>query len=93
MREKIFTIEDVIEDSWKENYKGKMLVLDIEFLHPKHRTPDNQLVRAIDGFGCDPSKLGTAVFGEFINDGERARFKRNDFLGILKDEIKEELNL
>ena len=32
--------------------------------------------------GCDESNLGRKVFGEFIKDGEKTHFLRDDFLGI-----------
>ena len=36
----------------------------------------------VSGFGCDPDKLGTKVFGEFLKDGEETCFTRSDFLGV-----------
>ena len=36
----------------------------------------------MSGFGCEPDKLGTKVFGEFLKDAEETCFTRSDFLGV-----------
>ena len=41
---------------------------------------------ATSGFGCDPSKIGTAVYGYFLKDDEHTHFRRQDFLGVVDDE-------
>ncbi len=65
------------------NVKGKAVVL---------RTPDyrgdtlNRVFECKDGFGCDPQKGGSAVFGEFLVDGEFARIARSHIARLATDE-------
>ena len=35
------------------------------------------------GFGAEPGKIGRAVFGTFLSDGEEARVDRGDIEGII----------
>jgi hypothetical protein len=55
--------------------KGKHVVLKPEALAPDYRTPEFQVVLAMDGFGTNPNASGTAVFVRF-SDGDAARFER-----------------
>ena len=64
------------------DYKNKVLILRDTELKEACRTPENQLFFAQSGFGCDPSASGRAVFGQFLIDGEKARFDRGDFVGV-----------
>jgi hypothetical protein len=74
--------ETVIPGSNEENYEKRLLILRPESLKEEYRHAEFQYFLANAGFGCDPSKLGTKVFGEFLCDGEKAAFRRYDFLGI-----------
>jgi len=69
-----------------DNYEGKLLVMNPSTLKDQYKTPDFQLFYATNGFGCDPSKTGTAVYGFFLKDDEHTRFHRSNFLGVIKDE-------
>ena len=85
-----------IHESEPSNYRHKILILRADMLKEACRTPENQLFLAQSGFGCDPSASGRAVFGQFLIDGEKARFNRGDFVGIcdecyLADWAKEKL--
>ena len=80
----ILDIDDVIACSCLENYENQILVIKSESLDKNYRNAANQLFTAFSGFGCDPHKMGTAVYGEFLIDGEETRFERSDFLGIVK---------
>jgi hypothetical protein len=53
--------------------KGKTVVLS-----PKHYKGDEaaRTFKCDGGFGCNPHTTGSAVFGEFVSDGERARVER-----------------
>lgn len=64
-----------------DNYEGKFLVLSAENLGKRYRVPAYQIVKVTGGFGCDPTKLGTKVFGEFPADGEDFAGRRGDFIG------------
>jgi hypothetical protein len=79
-----------------QDFTGKLLILRDTVLNEASRTPENQLFLARGGFGCSPSSNGRAVFGEFLIDGEKARFERQDFVGVvdgryLADWAKEKL--
>lgn len=69
-----------------ENLEGRILVLNPNALKDEYKTPKDQLFLATGGFGCEPGKIGTKVYGKFMSDGEETSFRRNEFIGILKDE-------
>ena len=62
-------------------YTGKVLILRPDVLNDRYKHGDYQYFYAVSGFGCEPDKLGTKVFGEFLKDGEETCFTRSDFLG------------
>ena len=68
------------------DYEGKVLVLNPYTLADEYQTPEDQLLLATSGFGCNPSSLGRKVFGTHLNDGERGTYMRHDFLGVIQDE-------
>ncbi len=68
------------------DFTGKIAVLKTEILKDEYKTPDYQLFYCTDGFGCSPTASGRAVYGEFVKDGERVRYNREDFIGVLKPE-------
>ena len=83
-------------DNHAQDYTGKLLILRADVLKDSCRTPENQLFLAQSGFGCSPDASGRAIFGQFLIDGEKARFNRVDFVGIcdesyLADWAKEKL--
>ncbi len=74
--------EAIIPKSNGEIYENRLLILKPGSLKEEYRHAEFQYFYARAGFGCDPTKLGTKVFGEFLCDGEKASFRRCDFLGI-----------
>jgi hypothetical protein len=74
-------------DSKYLNYEGKVLVLSRDILNERNWSPQNQLWLAGWGFGCDPSSSGRAVFATCLADGERTRWNRSDFTGVLKENL------
>ncbi|MCL2342481.1 MAG: DUF3849 domain-containing protein [Firmicutes bacterium] len=67
----------------EQDFTDKVLILRDTVLKESARTPGNQLFLANGGgFGCSPHASGRAVMGEFLIDGEKARFNRSDFIGI-----------
>lgn len=66
------------------NFENKVMVLKPEILKDEYKTPDYQLFYCESGFGCSPSARGRKVFGQFLIDGERANYDRQDFIGELK---------
>lgn len=81
---KLLTREDCTEE---DNYTGQYVVLRPGFLKEEYRTIQNQVFYASCGFGCEPDKLGTAVFGSFLIDGEECRVSRCDVIGVIKPEV------
>lgn len=80
----IYTKEDCLPLEG-EDLKGKILVLKPECLAENYRSKENQLWKAMSGFGCNPGAMGTAVYSECLSDGEKARWERYNFIGILKE--------
>ena len=78
--------EAVQPKSFNENYTDRLLVLNPSCLKEEFRFEEFQYFLAQSGFGCDPSSLGTKVFGQFLIDGEKAYFRRDEFLGIADPE-------
>jgi len=58
---------------------GKTVVLK-----PEHFKGDQEArtFRCEGGFGCHPRAVGSAVFGVFVSDGERARVERYQIAGL-----------
>ena len=84
--EGLFTSEHVIKESCSQDYEGKVLVIKPDWFNEHSRYSENQLFFASCCFGCSPSATGTAVFGWFLSDGEKARLERFDFLGVLAED-------
>jgi hypothetical protein len=87
-----------VQSETPQDYTGKLLILRADILKESFRTPENQLFLAQSGFGCLPDASGRAVFGQFLIDGEKTRFNRQDFIGIcdekyLPDWAKEKLEI
>lgn len=49
-------------------------------------SPRDQLWLANGGAGCSPTSLGQAVFAVCLSDGERTRWNRTDFTGVLDEQ-------
>ena len=70
----------------ENEFAEKLLILKPEVLKEEFRQPFFQYFYAQSGFGCYPDKLGGKVFGRFLADGEKAQFRRSDFLGVADPE-------
>lgn len=66
---------------------GRVLVIAHTHLKRRYQLPRFQLFKAHGGFGCKEGSLGSAVFGQYIADGEESRQRRNDFIGFADDEL------
>lgn len=75
-------VDAVLPNSGCEHYENKLLVLEPASLKEAYRFEEFQYFIAQSGFGCDPTKLGTKVFGRFLFDDEKAAFRRYDFMGV-----------
>ena len=76
-----------IPGSEKQDYTGKVLAVSPNSLKESCWEPRNQLWLAESGFGCSPTSLGRAAFATCLGDGERARWDRGSFAGIVKEEL------
>lgn len=66
-----------------ETYEGKFVIISPDYFKPEYRCAKYQLFHAEGGFGCDPSKLGNAVFGRDCE--ETYRQERYNILGVAKE--------
>ena len=69
-----------------EELTGRVLVMNPSTLKESYWAPENQLWYATGGFGCTPTAAGRAVYATCLGDGEKTRWNRTDFIGIIKDE-------
>jgi hypothetical protein len=74
-------------DSEKLSYEGRVLVLSPDILKESCWSQQDQLWLATGGFGCAPNSSGRAVFATCLNDGEKARWNRADFTGVLQEQL------
>ena len=68
------------------DYTGKVLVLRPERLTESFLSPQNMLWYGQSGFGLSPISSGRAVFATCLGDGEKARWNRLDFMGVLDEQ-------
>lgn len=80
-----------LDGSTGMDYTGQVLVMKYDVLKPEYRNRPNQLWQAEGGFGCSPSARGRRVYATSLYDGERTSFYRQDFAGIVKPEVLEEV--
>ena len=71
-----------VQSDEPQDYEKKVLILKPETLNEQFKNPVNQYFYATGGFGCDPEKSGKKVFGQFLADGEKTHFYREDFVGV-----------
>ena len=67
------------------DYTDKVLILRPDALKEECWSLQNQLWYAETGFGCSPNAMGQAVFAVCLGDGEKARWSRSDFIGVLDE--------
>lgn len=79
--------EQCLPDSYKQDFKEQLLIMKPKVLAEPFKRPEFQYFYATCGFGCDPGKLGTKVYGFFLKDHDPGEFRRSDFLGVA-DETK-----
>lgn len=65
--------------------------MNYDALKPEYRSRPYQLWIATGGFGCSPTARGRRVFATSLYDGEQSSFYRQDFTGIIKPEVWEEV--
>lgn len=78
----LFTYDDTTKET--TNLEGKIVIVSADWFKEEYRNAEYQLFKAKGGFGCDPNKIGRAVFGNFF-DGENCRVNREYILGIASE--------
>lgn len=86
--EMLFSPNDYRSLNKGETYEGKFVIIDPQYLNSKYRSAKYQLFLAQGGFGCDPSKIGNAVFGRDFE--EKYRQERYNILGVATEEAIEQ---
>lgn len=67
-----------------ETYEDKFVIISPDWFKAEYRSAKYQLFHAEGGFGCDPSKIGNAVFGKDCE--EMYRQERYNILGVATEE-------
>ena len=87
----MYTLRDCTEEAvYNTNLEGRVVILKEEFFKPEYRDEKYQLVMCKGGFGCDPNKMGNAIFVQELNSApESYRIERcnHDLLGFAKDSV------
>ena len=83
----LFGAEHCSGDRAEQDFIGKVLVLSLNALREQYWGQEHQLWYAQSGFGCKPHSSGRAIFATSLMDGETARWNREDFIGVLNDEL------
>ena len=82
----LFGPEHCAGDPFKLDYGGKVLVLSPDALRESCWHPKDQLWLGQGGFGCSPDSRGQAVYSVCLGDGEKTRWNRDDFIGVLDEQ-------
>ena len=82
----LFGPEHCVGDRQEQDYHGKVLVLSPNTLREGCWDPRNQLWYGEGGFGCSPTSSGRAVYATCLGDGEKTRWNRTDFTGVLDEQ-------
>ncbi|NNJ28569.1 DUF3849 domain-containing protein [Lacrimispora defluvii] len=74
-----------LPDTEKQDFEGKVVVLSPRNLKEKCLTAQDQLWLCTGGFGSHADARGRAVYATNLSDGEKTRWNRSDFIGVLAD--------
>ena len=80
-----------MDNSLNVDLEGKVVVLKPKVLKPEYRAIKWRLFRVDGGFGASPGTMGTALIGEFLADGERARMEGFQVLRLATEKDLAEL--
>lgn len=83
----LFGPEHCAGDRSKQDFTGKVLVMSPDTLREACWDPHDQLWFGESGFGCSPDSRGRAVYATCLSDGEKTRWNRTDFLGVLDEKF------
>lgn len=82
----LFGPEHCVGAQHEQDYKGKVLVMSPDTLREACWDPRSQLWYGEGGFGCSPTSRGCAVYATCLGDGEKTRWNRSDFIGVLDEQ-------
>lgn len=82
--ELLFNQTDCRKSGEDETYNNKFVLIHPDFFKPQFRSAKYQLFYAVGGFGCDPTKMGNAVFGADCE--EEYRQERYNIMGFASEE-------
>ena len=68
------------------DYTGKVLIMRPSVLKEECWSGQFQLWYGEGGFGCSPTARGRAVYATCLGDGEKSRWNRADFMGVLDEQ-------
>lgn len=71
--------------AWDRSLVGSVLVLSPNVLRESCWSAEDMLWLAEGGFGTEPDSRGRAVYAVNVYDGERTRWNREDFIGVLDE--------
>lgn len=83
----LFGPEHCAGDRSKQDFTGKVLVMSPDTLREACWDPRDQLWLGEGGFGCSPDSSGRAVYATCLGDGEKTRWNRSDFIGVLDEKF------
>lgn len=59
----------------REIQPGEVVVIDKQYLQPGNEPVEKRLFKVSGGFGASPDTMGSALFGEFLDEGIYCRME------------------
>ena len=81
----LFDHTHCLPDTENQDFERKVVVLSPKTLRESCLTAQDQLWLCTGGFGSHANASGRAVFATNLADGEKTRWDRTDFVGVLAD--------
>ena len=81
----LFDHTHCLPDTPSQEFEGKVIVLSADILNERSLVPENQLWLCTGGFGAHVGASGRGVFATCLFDGEKARWNREHFVGVMAD--------
>lgn len=81
----LFDHSHCLPDTGAQDFESKVIVLSADILNERSLVPENQLWLCTGGFGSHPGASGRGVFATCLFDGEKTRWNRENFVGVIAD--------
>ena len=81
----LFDHTHCLPDTGTQDFEGKVIVLSADVLNERSLVPENQLWLCTGGFGSHAGASGRGVFATCLFDGEKTRWNRENFVGVIAD--------